>query len=136
MENRGSSGTIAGVLSIVSGALGILSGIFFAAFTVFFLKMFSGPSFSPGMQEMPEQVLNIMAAVYGLTGFVIIIIGVLGIIGGIFALKRKLWGLALAGTIAGAVTFFPCGIAAVIFVCLGKSEFINKKPVLQTGDML
>jgi hypothetical protein len=56
-------------------------------------------------------------------GFIILLIGVLGIIGGIISLRRRHWGAALAGAIAGSVTFWPCGIVAVIFISLGKSEF-------------
>jgi hypothetical protein len=48
---------------------------------------------------------------------------VLAIVGGAFALKKRHWPLALAGAIAGTITFFPCGIPAIIFVSLGKEEF-------------
>jgi hypothetical protein len=51
------------------------------------------------------------------------LIGALGIVGGVYAIKKKHWALALAGAIAGTVTFFPCGIPAIIFVSLGKEEF-------------
>ena len=48
---------------------------------------------------------------------------VLGIIGGVYALQRKYWGLALAGAIAGSISFFPCGIVAIIFTAMAKPEF-------------
>ena len=51
------------------------------------------------------------------------LLGALGVVGGIFAIKRKNWGLALAGAIGGTMTFFPIGIPAIVFVALGKGEF-------------
>jgi hypothetical protein len=54
----------------------------------------------------------------------LIVFGVVAIIGGIYALQRKIWGLALAGSICAL--FGPAGILgipAIIFVILGKGEF-------------
>lgn len=55
------------------------------------------------------------------------LIGVLAIVGGVFALKVKHWGWALAGAIAATIVFFPCGIAAVILVTKAHPDF--QKPV-------
>jgi hypothetical protein len=123
MQNKGDRHTLAGALSIVSGALGIIRGILIVVFMVFFLKIFSNPSLMPGAQQLPEEFFILMVAVYSVMGLIMVLIGILGIIGGIYSLKRKNWGIALAGSIAGSISFYPCGIAAVIFVCLGKSEF-------------
>jgi hypothetical protein len=41
----------------------------------------------------------------------------------VFAIKRKYWGVALAGAIASIFTFFPCGIAAVVIISMAKPEF-------------
>jgi len=57
-------------------------------------------------------------------GVILLILGVIAIIGGASALKRKSWGLALAGSICAL--FNPVGILgilAIIFVAIGKSEF-------------
>ena len=50
-------------------------------------------------------------------------IGLLAIIGGIFAIKRSKWRLALAGSIAAAINPTPLGIAAIVLVVLSKKEF-------------
>jgi hypothetical protein len=59
-------------------------------------------------------------------------IGVLAILGGISALRRKVWGLALAGAICavfpphfyGRLIWTPVlGVVAVVLVVLSKSEF-------------
>jgi len=59
-------------------------------------------------------------------------LGLIAIGGGIFAIRRKLWGVALAGAICaivpphpwGYLTWTPVlGILAVVFVALSKNEF-------------
>jgi len=49
---------------------------------------------------------------------------VLAIVGGVYAFKRRMWGLALTGSICvlitGNVVF---GIPAVLLVSLGKDDF-------------
>jgi hypothetical protein len=54
----------------------------------------------------------------------LIILGIVAIVGGIYALLRKIWGLALAGSICALIgPWFILGILAIIFVSLGKREF-------------
>jgi uncharacterized membrane protein HdeD (DUF308 family) len=65
---------------------------------------------------------------YSIIGILFVLVGILGIVGGVFALRKKNWGVALAGAIAGCVTFFPCGIPAIIFVTLAKPEFSARRP--------
>jgi len=46
------------------------------------------------------------------------------IVGGIYALRRRIWGLALAGSICALLgPWALLGILAIIFVSLGKGEF-------------
>ena len=126
MENKAK---IAGILSIISGAFGVLSGIGLAFFGIFMANMTyrAGGSFSP-YSSMPREFFTIFAAIYGVIGFLSLLIGVLAIVGGVFAIKKKKWGLALAGAIAGTVTFFPCGIPAIILVSMAKPEFSAQPP--------
>jgi hypothetical protein len=59
-------------------------------------------------------------------GIVILVFGIIALVGGIHSIKRKRWGLALAGAIL-SFPFLPLGgilgILAVIFISLGKGEF-------------
>ena len=52
-----------------------------------------------------------------------IILGAVAIVGGVYALKRRAWGLGLAGSICSLFCFWPLGIPAIVFVILGKGEF-------------
>jgi hypothetical protein len=53
-----------------------------------------------------------------------IILGIVAIIGGIYAIQRKLWGMALAGAICAIIgPSALLGILAIIFIAIGKPEF-------------
>jgi len=52
-----------------------------------------------------------------------IIIGALAIIGGVFAVQKRKWRWALAGSIAAALVPIPLGIAAIILLSLSRNEF-------------
>ena len=96
-----------GILSIIAGALGILRGM---------VILVVGGAIA-GIEKIAPLVPEILAAV----AIPMIILGIVAIIGGIYALKRKMWGLALAGSICSLVSVL--GIPAIIFVAMGKDEF-------------
>jgi hypothetical protein len=61
---------------------------------------------------------------FGLIGVPHIILGIISIVGGVFALRRQTWWLALVGAILALMwpsTLF--GILSIIFVALSKKEF-------------
>lgn len=105
---------VGGILSIVSGAIGVLS---------LFCWLIMAGVVERGYFNYERMVLQLIAFIYVVMGIICVILGIVAIIGGVFALKKKSWGVALTGAIASAITFFPCGIAAVIFVTMGKREF-------------
>jgi hypothetical protein len=98
----------AGILSIVAGALGLIGGLVVGVIG----GTFAGIEGIPGVGAM-------LAAI----AIPLIIIGIVAIVGGYYALKRRIWGLALAGTICALFCVWFLGIPAIIFVILGKSEF-------------
>jgi ABC-type Co2+ transport system permease subunit len=59
-------------------------------------------------------------------GVPLIVLGIVAIVGGVSALRRRSFGLSLAGAIC-ALPASPLGILAVIFVSLSKGEFEAKK---------
>jgi len=105
--------TTAGILSIVAGALGVIGGIVIASVGAVAGGLL-GQLGVPFMQEF----IGAIAAVP-------IVLGVVAIVGGVYALKRRVWGLALAGTICAFLTppLGFLGLLAIIFVVLGKDEF-------------
>jgi hypothetical protein len=116
---------IGGILSIISGGFGILSMFMIILVIVMLYYMSSDFYYS----NLPDEMMNIMYIIYGVMGVFMALLGVLAIIGGVYALKRKSWGLALAGAIASTITFFPCGIAAIIFIAKSQPDFKKVPPV-------
>ena len=96
--------TVAGVLDIIAGSLEVVIGIVVAALGS--VGWFFG--------------MGWMSAI----GAPLIIFGIIAIVGGIYALRRQVWGLALAGSIFALVgPWGLLGLLAIIFVSLGKREF-------------
>ena len=123
----GNNGKVGGILSIVSGAFGILGLGWMVLWIYMFNFMLTMPQ-EPMAPEFPHQFFRFMAIIYGSMGLILALLGVLAIVGGVFALKKKYWGVALAGAIASIITFFPCGIAAIIFISLSRQEFLPPEP--------
>jgi len=105
--------TTAGILSIICGTWGVSSG---AVIVVL------GGSIT-WMVDVP-----FAAKILGLVGIPMIVLGTVAIVGGVYALKRRVWGLALAGAICAFIVppAFVLGILAIIFVVMGKGEFEPK----------
>ena len=117
---------VAGILTIISGAFGVLWLVWAVFAILMFRFMFSTP-FTPFRSPVPSGFLTLITIFYAVFGLFFVLVGVLGIVGGVFALNKKNWGLALAGAIAGTVTFFPCGIPAIIYITMAKPEFSAPK---------
>ena len=108
--------TVAGVLNVVAGVFGLVGGIVLVVFGSaggVFLNYFGFGVF----QWVP--VTFLLA-----TGVPLLILGIVALIGGIYALRRKVWGLALAGSIATMLFSQLLGILAIIFVALSEEEFV------------
>ena len=64
--------------------------------------------------------------IWGLGAFGVphIVLGIIAVIGGIFALQRKVWLMALVGAICALMwPLSLLGILSIIFVCLSQKEF-------------
>jgi len=106
--------TVAGIFMIVSGALSIIGAIIFVVgigFATTFLEA------TPGYDAALMSGLMVFWAIIG------IIVSLVTLVGGIFCLRRRLWGLALAGSILSVMQIFFLGIPALILVAMSKQEF-------------
>lgn len=103
--------TVAGILGIVAGAFGLLrsSFLFMLPYMMFYPAIVGVHKVTPAL---------IMAVASG--G---ILAAILAIVGGAYTLRRKIWGLGLAGSIAAVFCSVPLGIAAIVFVSLSQNEF-------------
>ncbi len=108
-----SKSIVAGVFSIVAGIIGL--GL--VALLLFSVRGALSIEDICGTGAFVLIILPSFLAVF------LFICSVISIIGGIYALKRKTWGLALVGSIAAILVLFPMGILAVIFIALSKKEF-------------
>ena len=94
----------AGILTIIGGIIGIVAGAI---------------------------ALGVTAAVAALTGMFglegigggLLALGIIALIGGIFILRRKVWGFSLTSAICAMFPCVPLGVLAIIFVSIGKKKF-------------
>jgi membrane protease YdiL (CAAX protease family) len=107
--------TAAGILCIIAAVICIAFAILAVLFIgVFQLLWIFGAS--PG-QELPGT---------GHVNGILIgggIVSMIAIAGAVCSFKRKLWGLALAGSICALVGFVVLGVLAIVFISSSRSEF-------------
>jgi len=112
--------TAAGVLCIVSGSLGLFSRLIWLAF---------GNALASQIQHFfdPSSTYNPFSGFFIFFGIIYLfsaVLDILGVIGGIFALQRRNWGMSQAGAIstllAGSWLF---GALSIVFISLSRKEF-------------
>ncbi len=107
--------TAGGILCIIAGAINVLVGLVVAGGLAAIGLLGLDMDLPLPLAEMPW--LSVL-------GVPLVILGIVSIIGGAYALKRRLFGLALAGTILVTITGnLLYGTLAIVFVSLGKGEF-------------
>lgn len=112
---------VAGILDIISGAVGLVAvvGLIIA------IGVTGGSAYFPGKGAIPEFVPSLLTGI----AVPLAILSILSLVGGIYAVQRKIWGLALAGSIAAIFASIPLlgglpvGITATILTALSKNEF-------------
>ena len=121
MENKTWKPMTAGILSIISGAPTAVGGIALAVVG----EGVTGLGIISLIKTVPwlSGILGVVAVFITAISIAMTVVGALAIVGGIYALKRRKWGLALAGSICSLFCNKILGILAIIFVSMGKSEF-------------
>jgi hypothetical protein len=144
MSNGSSTGgllTAGGVLSVVAGIPGIVGGGLLLAHVsasdqAWFNLMITASRWflpflpygwadylswpmpgAPGLGDNPFW--------WSIIGGCITVLGIVAVVGGVSATKRKRFGLSLAGAVCGLISGV-LGIVAVVFVSLSKREFEAK----------
>jgi hypothetical protein len=109
---------VAGILNIVAGSFGVffslMMALWFVAFSYFL------PMCSAEFDDFPTSFMAIFMIPWAIF---MLAAGILAIVGGIYALRREKWGVALAGSIGALFGQSPLGVAAIIFTAMSKSEF-------------
>ena len=122
-EGRGGLLSAGGILSIIVGAFEVIGGGMMVALVS--IRIAGRPwlsSFLPGVwYEHSWAVKPILPMI--IIGAVLLILGIIAIVGGVSAIRRKSFGLSLAGAICALIPLNLLGLLAVIFVSLGKREF-------------
>jgi hypothetical protein len=110
----------AGILTIIAGSSGIGGGVLIV---IYGGLLGLGGALAEVFGESMGMVIALIAGIVGVYGFAIIIMGIIAIICGIFTLRRRHWGLALAGAILATICSTLLGLLSIIFVSIGKDEF-------------
>lgn len=100
---------VAGILEITAGGAALIFafGLFIAGAVVGFIT------------QMPLWLSTLIPMV----AVPLIILGVLDLIGGVYALLRKAWGMALAGAVAALISSPLLGIIALVLAVISRKEF-------------
>ena len=113
----------AGILNIIAGAIsalgaiGLIIAITATSTWTFFLDVVS-PEELPLFASLVSTILIILLVLS-------IIEAVFPLVGGVFALQRRKWSWALAGSIFAILGVFPLGVASTILIAMTKDEFNN-----------
>lgn len=105
---------IAGVLNIITGSLGLMYAL--SVFLVFYVLDIGINYYYLVFPEFISAF--ILAAV-----IIISLFSLLVLVSGLYALERRYWGLALAGSIVAVIGLFVLGIPALVLIALSRDEF-------------
>ena len=111
---------VAGILDIVSGAVGLIAvlGLVIAVYI-------TGGCAIPGTEDVPLFVPSLLTSI----AITLAVFSMLSLVGGVYSLQRKLWGLALVGSVSAIFASIPLlgglpvGITATILASLSRDEF-------------
>jgi hypothetical protein len=110
---------MAGILDIVGGAIGMVGGLYFVVLSNMFQLIREVLRLDPVMIQRIEETISSLIAV----PFVVVFIGIASIIGGVYALQRRIWPFALAGAIASCIVFPFFGLPSIIITAFARDEF-------------
>lgn len=136
-DSRGGFLSAGGIISIVAGVSQIIGGLLLVApmllpeWFMYSERLVLGAMVIPLLRDFLWVYVTYAYGLFEAVGLVAVAAGVgvlsiLAIIGGISAIRRKWFGLSLAGAICALLAGI-LGILAGVFVVLGKREFKAKE---------
>ena len=113
----------AGILNVISGVFALIGGMAVASIpgtpmsnAIVSYYIYSTGSGAATTESVATLIIRIVATL-------LIFLGVTSLLGGIYALRRKFWGLTLAGAVFSLFYLPPLGIPSTIFTLLSRREF-------------
>jgi hypothetical protein len=117
-ESGTTKATVAGVLDIVAGSMALVGGMMLIGLGAI------GSGILASVPEDAHGVLKLLPLlVFYPLALLVFAQGAVAIAGGIAALNRRSFGLAVAGSIIAVLLFFPLGVVALILTILAEPEF-------------
>lgn len=117
--------TAGGIIAIIAGVLGLINSLIMAFSVSVFINLVKELS----MSELDSSTLDILNTILVTFGVIGIVLSILAIVGGAFALNKKNYPFALI--CGGIFSIFTggivLGILAIIFISMSRNEFITVK---------
>ncbi|MDD1767958.1 MAG: zinc ribbon domain-containing protein [Methanomassiliicoccales archaeon] len=116
---------IGGILVMISGVIGIVIGLTMAVAAAAIGDILG--DLYGGMYGL--DVLGMIEGIIVACGVIWFIIGLIALIGGVFALRKKRWGIAIVGGVFALLTIGPyflasiLGLIGLILIAISKREF-------------
>jgi hypothetical protein len=116
-QNKTARPVVAGVFNIVIGSFCVLGAIAIGTGALLFIHA-TGNTF--GIMPAGAGVISLLICLP------LIALGTLSIAGGICEVQRRMWGLALLGSIAAARISTVLGIVSIVLTAVSKNEFAQQ----------
>ena len=125
-NDKGGLLTAGGALSIVAGAFKVIGGGAIVVLVTLGIPL--RPWLSSFLPDITDgwfrfELWHVVPIWLTIIGGLLLVLGIIAIAGGVSAVRRKSFGLSLAGAICAFIPLNLFGLLAVIFVSLGKREF-------------
>ncbi len=111
--------TAGGILSIISGALGFITIAFFLTFG----SIFGAAIARDVLSSLGYWQAGLPLTIIGIIAIPLLCVNIVAIVGGIYAIQRRGWGMALAGSICSVFPSQILGVLAVVFISISRKEF-------------
>ncbi|MGD0056853.1 MAG: hypothetical protein ABSB83_03230 [Methanomassiliicoccales archaeon] len=106
---------------MISGIIGILTGLILVVAASTIVDMLRG--------IYGTEILDTVEGVLVTCGVIWFVIGLVALIGGVFAIRRRKWSIAVVGGVFGLLTIGPyffgsiLGLIGLILIAISKHEF-------------